>query len=66
MLLIMINANLTKYIGDGPVFPIDGFDPTCKTEWWKNLLYINNFWTVEKMVNYFELRTFFHNFVNPL
>jgi peptidoglycan/LPS O-acetylase OafA/YrhL len=50
MLVIMISSNLTKYLGDGPSYLKDGFDPTCKTEWWKNILYINNFWPAEKLV----------------
>jgi hypothetical protein len=34
---------LTKYFGDGPFYPKDGFEINyCKDTWWQNLLYINN------------------------
>ncbi|XP_069119757.1 nose resistant to fluoxetine protein 6-like [Argopecten irradians] len=51
MLVLMIDANLTKYMGGdgGPVWPKDGIDSNCEKWWWTNLLYINNLFSVEKM-----------------
>nr|XP_022320071.1 nose resistant to fluoxetine protein 6-like [Crassostrea virginica] len=43
MILVMISICLSRYFGDGPLFPENGFEENyCKDTWWKNLLYINN------------------------
>ncbi|XP_062566687.1 nose resistant to fluoxetine protein 6-like [Saccostrea cucullata] len=43
MIMIMISACLSRYFGDGPLWPKNGFEPDfCKDTWWRNLLYINN------------------------
>ena len=43
MLVLMISAALTPYLGTGPFYPKDGFElDRCRTTWWTNLLYINN------------------------
>jgi hypothetical protein len=54
MLILMISACLTKYLGDGPFYPKDGFETNyCKDTWWQNLLYINNFGSLnEKVCSY--------------
>ncbi|XP_069119723.1 nose resistant to fluoxetine protein 6-like [Argopecten irradians] len=51
MLVLMIDANLTKYMGGdgGPAWPKDGIESYCETRWWTNLLYINNLFSMEKM-----------------
>jgi hypothetical protein len=44
MLVLMVSATLTKYLGKGPLYPKDGFEVDyCRTTWWTNLLYLNNF-----------------------
>lgn len=53
MLVIMVSACLTPYLGSGPNFPKDGYEPLCKNYWWYNLLYINNFIGLEKSVTYY-------------
>ena len=50
LLVIMFSGCLSQYLGSGPYFPRDGFEPNCKTNWWVNLLYINNIVGSEKMV----------------
>ncbi len=50
MLVIMFSGCLTKYLGKGPNFEKDGFEPMCKVNWWTNLLYINNLVHTDKMV----------------
>ncbi|XP_069120101.1 O-acyltransferase like protein-like [Argopecten irradians] len=50
MLILMISATLTRYLGDGPEWPKDGFEiDSCSTTWWTNLLYVNNFVHSDKM-----------------
>ncbi|XP_033733258.1 nose resistant to fluoxetine protein 6-like [Pecten maximus] len=50
MLILMINATLSRYLGDGPEWPKDGFEiDSCSTTWWTSLLYVNNFVHSEKM-----------------
>ena len=44
MIALMIYTNLTHYWMTGPFTPDYMTDiDSCATEWWKNLLYINNF-----------------------
>ncbi|XP_060075442.1 nose resistant to fluoxetine protein 6-like [Ylistrum balloti] len=50
MLVLMVNACLSRYWGDGPFWPKDGFERNyCEDSWWKNLLYINNFFDSSDM-----------------
>ena len=43
IIIILISLNLTKYMGSGPFYPANGFEPLgCRTNWYYNLLYINN------------------------
>ncbi|CAF0932692.1 unnamed protein product [Brachionus calyciflorus] len=43
MLVLMVSALLSKYLGKGPMYPKDGFEINkCQNSWWTNLLYINN------------------------
>ena len=43
IIIILISLNLTPYMGNGPFYPANGFEPVgCKTNWYLNLLYINN------------------------
>ena len=40
----MFSATLTRFLGNGPFYPNDGFEKnSCKNNWWYNLLYVNNF-----------------------
>jgi peptidoglycan/LPS O-acetylase OafA/YrhL len=51
MVMVFISLTLTKYIGSGPFYPPEGFEPSeCKYNWWHNLLYINNLYDPFKMV----------------
>jgi hypothetical protein len=39
----MFSATLTKYLGNGPLYPKDGFEVDfCRTTWWTNMLFVNN------------------------
>ncbi|XP_074659304.1 nose resistant to fluoxetine protein 6-like [Tubulanus polymorphus] len=43
MLLLAISTNLSRYLGDGPVYPdVWGFDPNCRATWKTHLMYTNN------------------------
>lgn len=51
MLVMLFATCLTQYLGNGPEYPFrDGFNPTCKDDWWKHLLYINNFFSPDAAV----------------
>ena len=44
LFVLMIYTNLTHYFCTGPFMPDYVMDiDSCATEWWKNMLYINNF-----------------------
>ncbi|XP_011450645.3 nose resistant to fluoxetine protein 6 [Magallana gigas] len=50
MLVLMTEATLSPYFADGPVYPPQGFEVDyCGKSWWKNLLYINNFFDSSEM-----------------
>ncbi|XP_033764329.1 nose resistant to fluoxetine protein 6-like [Pecten maximus] len=51
MLVLMIEATLTKYMGGdgGPMWQREGIDTFCEDSWWTNLLYINNLTSLTKM-----------------
>jgi len=54
MMMVLISATLTKYLGSGPFFPPNGFElDECRQSWWTNLLYVNNLVETDKMVNMF-------------
>ena len=41
---LVISICLTKYMGEGPLYPKDGFErDTCRSYWWMHLLYLNNY-----------------------
>lgn len=44
-IILLIHITLSPYLGqDGPLYPLDGSEPAaCRHNWWRNLLYINNF-----------------------
>ncbi|XP_046562219.1 nose resistant to fluoxetine protein 6-like [Haliotis rubra] len=42
MLFIMVYVVMFKYWGSGPMFPQTGNDPSCKTNFWVNMLYLQN------------------------
>lgn len=49
MLIILIYVCLGPYWGEGPFWPDkQGDHDSCKTSWWTNLLYINNFVDLDK------------------
>ncbi|KFM59972.1 Nose resistant to fluoxetine protein 6, partial [Stegodyphus mimosarum] len=43
MLILAFSATVYFYLGSGPFWPTTTTDANCKTYWWMNLLYINNF-----------------------
>ncbi|XP_069123537.1 nose resistant to fluoxetine protein 6-like [Argopecten irradians] len=44
MLVVFLDTSLIPHLGDGPFFSNGGPDTiSCRTTWWANLLYINNF-----------------------
>jgi hypothetical protein len=39
MLVLFFSASLTRYLGDGPLFPASGYEiDYCKENWWTNVL----------------------------
>ncbi|CAF0840673.1 unnamed protein product [Brachionus calyciflorus] len=50
MIVLMISARLSKYLGDGPIYPsLTGVETEmCKSTWYINLLYLNNVWKRDK------------------
>lgn len=41
--MFAFHANFSPYLGEGPMYPIDGFDINrCKTDWWTHVVYLNN------------------------
>ena len=51
MLVLMVYANLWHYMGAGPwMLDVDVDADSCKDVWWKNMLYINNFWDLGSQV----------------
>lgn len=40
-------------MGEGPIYPKDGFEPNrCRNDWWTNLLLINNLDVTTEKVRY--------------
>ena len=52
MLVLMVYTTLMKYGSTGPYWTENEviFDD-CKESWWTNLLYVNNFVKLDKMVS---------------
>ena len=52
MLVLMVYSTLMKYGSTGPYWTENEviFDD-CKESWWTNLLYVNNFVKLDKMVS---------------
>jgi hypothetical protein len=49
-LMILFSASLSPFLGSGPIYPEDGFEPNrCRSNWWTNVLYLNNFIKVDTM-----------------
>jgi peptidoglycan/LPS O-acetylase OafA/YrhL len=52
VIVLLVSVYLTKYLGSGPFFPMIGFENAkCRTQWWLNMLYVNNFKNMSEMVN---------------
>lgn len=47
-IILLIYITLSPYLGqDGPIYPLNGIETdTCRQTWWRNLLYINNFFNL--------------------
>lgn len=52
MIVLGIWATLYKYVGSGPFWPEVPENVFCKTNWWANVLYINNIVRPESMVSF--------------
>ena len=53
MLVIMVFTCLMKFWGSGPMWPTGNVPyDACKESWWTNILYVNNFVNLDKMVRY--------------
>ncbi|GFU22774.1 nose resistant to fluoxetine protein 6 [Nephila pilipes] len=50
MIILGLHATLFSYTGSGPLWPIFDTNPRCKENWWKNLVYINNFQSINDQV----------------
>lgn len=51
MIAFFISLYLSGYFANGPLYPDTGLEPVeCRTNWWINLLYINNILNVDQMV----------------
>ncbi|GFS92345.1 nose resistant to fluoxetine protein 6 [Nephila pilipes] len=46
MMILGLQATLFTHTGSGPLWPTFDTDPSCRENWWMNLLYINNFQSV--------------------
>ncbi|CAF0782101.1 unnamed protein product [Adineta ricciae] len=48
-IILLIYINLSPYLGQGgPMYPMDGIESaSCRQTWWRNLLYINNFFELQ-------------------
>lgn len=52
--LILFYAVFGKYLGAGPLFDWQSQNiVNCQTNWWANLLFINNFVNAREMVSLF-------------
>ena len=56
MLVIMTVGCLSQYFGSGPFWPTVNWSAEhCKTNWWTNLLYVNNLVGTDAQVHFREL-----------
>ena len=49
MIVLGTYVSLFYYIGEGPYWP-DNMDQNCRTNWWINILYLNNVLATDKGV----------------
>jgi len=57
-LLVGIMATVFPYFGSGPFWSVmDFWSTNCELNWWNNLLYINNFINVDRLVRRFFLKS---------
>ncbi|XP_074658676.1 nose resistant to fluoxetine protein 6-like [Tubulanus polymorphus] len=51
MLLLAVTTNLSRYFGDGPIYPdYWGFNPNCRDTWITHLTYMDNFLANDTLV----------------
>lgn len=45
-------VSILKFFGSGPFWStfVDGMSSTCEKNWWRNLLYIQNYFEITEMV----------------
>ncbi|GBN43894.1 hypothetical protein AVEN_269142-1, partial [Araneus ventricosus] len=43
MIVLAFYATISPFLGSGPLWPDYDVIPSCKDNWWWNMLYINNF-----------------------
>lgn len=54
-IIVGVGATLLNYAGNNPKWKAIELEETlCRENWWTNLLYINNIFHMQEMVNYFS------------
>ncbi|XP_065318437.1 nose resistant to fluoxetine protein 6-like isoform X2 [Gordionus sp. m RMFG-2023] len=43
--VLVFEIFVSPYIGNGPYWASEGVDPDCRSLWWTNLAYVNNYFT---------------------
>lgn len=57
MLFTLLYTAYFQYWGSGPFWPKKSFDyQQCKNNWWRNLLYIQNFFPISEQVNFLLIK----------
>jgi len=48
--VLLVYITLSPYLGQGgPIYPTDGIEfSACQSNWWRNLLYINNLFNIRE------------------
>jgi hypothetical protein len=65
-IILLVYITLSPYLGQGgPTYPSDGIESSsCRTNWWRNLIYINNFFDMRDGCMPVRLILEFNNKIN--